>query len=97
MLAIGASGHLHIGTARPAAVTANPFTPNSASIVQGWQTFVANCRVCHARRAGGTGQRPQGAPPRLPILVVHLPPHGDGSIFQFVRNGIGGTAMRPFD
>lgn len=72
-------------------VPTNPVFPDANSIAQGRMLYESNCIECHGR----TGVPPDGLDlnPYPLDLTVHIPQHVDGEIYQFIANGIPGTAM----
>jgi mono/diheme cytochrome c family protein len=71
---------------------ANPIFSDQNSIETGRTIYQENCAACHG---------PRGIPPTgldlnpYPLdLTVHVPQHTDGSIFQFIHDGLPGTGMR---
>jgi mono/diheme cytochrome c family protein len=77
---------------RDTANLTNPIFPDQNSIATGRTIYSENCAACHGQR---------GIPPRglelnpYPLdLTVHVPQHTDGAIFQFIHDGLPGTAMR---
>jgi mono/diheme cytochrome c family protein len=92
VLAFGALGGA--STPEPAR---NPFPPNPESLEVGQRVYSQNCQACHG--VGGRGDGPMAArlePPPLD-LAVHVPLHSEGDLFRFVRDGISGTAMPPWE
>lgn len=72
----------------------NPVTADRNSIEQGQRLFMDNCQTCHGRN---------GVPPKgldlnpYPLdLTVHVPQHPDGQLYNFVYNGVAGSAMQPW-
>lgn len=72
-------------------IPSNPIFPDSNSIAQGRAIYEANCVTCHGR----TGV----PPPDLDLspypldLTIHIPQHSDGEIYNFIANGVPGSAM----
>ena len=71
----------------------NPIAPTNDSIAAGLQIYQSNCQLCHG--SGGRGDGPAGAglDPPPADLVVHVPLHPERALFEFIRDGIPGTAM----
>ncbi len=69
----------------------NPIFPDANSIAQGRGLYEANCMTCHGR----TGVPPDGLDlnPYPLDLTVHVPQHPDGDIYNFIANGVPGSAM----
>lgn len=81
--------HSHEGTAK---LPANPIFPDQNSIATGRALYQQNCVTCH----GQTGVPPKGLDlnPYPLDLTVHVPQHPDGVLFNFIKDGIAGTAMQ---
>lgn len=71
----------------------NPFPGDPDSIARGEALFAANCAQCHGADGRGDGPAAVGLDPPPAPLTVHVPLHGDGDLFQFISDGIAGTAM----
>jgi mono/diheme cytochrome c family protein len=73
-------------------IPTNPITADANSIAQGKTLFEQNCSACH----GQTGVPPKGLDlnPYPLDLTVHAPLHPDGQLFNFINDGIPGSAMR---
>jgi copper transport protein len=81
--------HTHTGSGD---LAANPIYPDANSINTGRTIFQQNCAACH-----GVNGVPPGNLNLSPYpldLTVHAPLHPDGQLFQFISNGIPGSAMR---
>lgn len=74
-----------------ASLPTNPVFPDANSIVAGRTLYEQNCLSCHGR----TGVPPQGLDlnPYPLDLSVHVPQHPDGQLYNFIANGVPGTAM----
>jgi putative copper export protein len=76
----------------------NPVVADAASLARGRQVYTGNCAVCHG--ISGLGDGPQAAilRPRPANLQVHLAGggHSDAQLYDWVSNGIGGSAMPAF-
>ena len=73
----------------------NPIPPTQESVAAGTLLYQENCQLCHG--AGGLGDGPAGAGLKPPPadLTVHVPLHPDRALFEFIQDGIPGTAMAP--
>ncbi len=73
----------------------NPIPPTQESVAVGMLLYQENCQLCHG--AGGLGDGPAGAGLKPPPadLTVHVPLHPDRALFEFIQEGIPGTAMAP--
>lgn len=74
----------------------NPFPATTESIGRGSSVYQANCAVCHGADARGGGPMAQTLNPPPADLIFHIPQHPDLDLFDFVSNGIPGTAMPAF-
>lgn len=74
-----------------ATLPANPVFPDANSIGTGRTLYEQNCLSCHGR----TGVPPPGLDlnPYPLDLTVHVPQHPDGQLYNFIANGVPGTAM----
>lgn len=70
----------------------NPIFPDQNSVAKGKTLYEQNCAACHGQR---------GVPPKgldlnpYPLdLTVHVPQHPDGSLYNFIKNGVPNSAMR---
>lgn len=75
---------------------ANPVPATAESIARGSSLYQANCSVCHGADARGRGPMAQTLNPPPSDLTIHIPQHPDVDLFDFVSNGIPGTAMPAF-
>jgi copper transport protein len=75
--------------------TTNPFPPTAESLATGRQVYQQNCQSCHGVDGRGDGPAAEGLDPPPADLVVHVPLHFDQAMFNFIKNGIPGTAMAP--
>jgi mono/diheme cytochrome c family protein len=87
LLLFGVHGH-----ETPEGLPENPIAPDSNSTTQGRTLFLENCATCHGR----SGVPPQGLDldPYPLDLTVHVPQHPDGQLYNFIANGVPGSAMR---
>ena len=74
----------------------NPLPPTPGSINAGDSLYVENCLACHGTGGRGDGPDAPGLEPVPADLTVHVPVHEDGAIFDFVMDGIDGSAMPSF-
>ncbi len=75
----------------------NPIKMTSSSVVTGQSIFSQNCVQCHGENGFGDG--PMAAtlnPPPADFHARHLDDHTDLQLFQWIQNGIPGTAMPAF-
>ena len=76
---------------------ANPIKMSASSVVTGQSIFSQNCVQCHGENGFGDG--PMAAtlnPPPADFHARHLDDHTDLQLFQWIQNGIPGTAMPAF-
>ena len=71
----------------------NPIPPSSESIGAGQALYQTHCLLCHGETGLGDGPSAATMNPPPADLVVHVPLHPDRALFDFVRDGIPGTAM----
>ena len=71
----------------------NPFLPNSDSLAVGSEVYSSSCATCHGQGGRGDGPAAAGLDPPPADLIVHVPLHSDRALFDFIRDGIEGTAM----
>lgn len=72
----------------------NPVPADAASLARGEQVYQANCAGCHG--LGGRGDGPAGIglrPPPADFRVHLAAGHTDRELFEWVTNGVAGTAM----
>jgi copper transport protein len=72
----------------------NPIVPDQASLARGKQIYDADCAVCHG--VDGRGDGPAAAtlrPPPADLRVHMAAGHTDAQLFNWVTNGVPGTAM----
>jgi copper transport protein len=74
----------------------NPVPATAESIAKGSSVYSANCAVCHGTDARGDGPMAQTLNPPPSDLTVHITQHPDADLFDFVSNGIQGSAMPAF-
>ena len=71
----------------------NPFAPNPESLAIGERVYTEACTSCHGVQGRGDGPAAAGLDPPPANLIVHVPLHPDRILFDFVHDGISGTAM----
>ena len=71
----------------------NPIPPSSESVRIGLALYQTHCLLCHGETGLGDGPSAATMNPPPADLVVHVPLHPDRALFDFVRDGIPGTAM----
>ncbi len=71
----------------------NPFPPNPESLAIGKQVYADGCASCHGAQGRGDGPAAVGLDPPPASLIVHVPLHPDRDLFNFIHDGIAGTAM----
>ena len=71
----------------------NPVPPSSESVREGLALYQTHCLLCHGETGLGDGPSAETMNPPPADLVVHVPLHPDRALFEFVRDGISGTAM----
>ena len=86
---------LTIGAGMPQGEMRNPFPLNQDSIALGELSYVSTCATCHGDDGRGDGPAGAGLNPSPSDLAVHVPLHSDVDLFDFISNGIEGTAMAP--
>ena len=75
------------------AVVRNPIPPTSDSVAAGQVVYQRYCQTCHGVNGRGDGPGGVDLEPPPADLAIHVPLHGDADIFEFISNGIEGTAM----
>ena len=73
----------------------NPIPPTQESVVAGMLLYQENCQLCHGTGGLGDGPAGSGLEPPPADLTVHVPLHPDRALFEFIQEGIPGTAMAP--
>ena len=71
----------------------NPIPPSSESVRGGLALYQTHCLLCHGETGLGDGPSAATMNPSPADLTVHVPLHPDRALFDFVRDGIPGTAM----
>ncbi len=73
----------------------NPIPPTQESVATGLRLYDQNCQLCHGAQGMGDGPAGAGLEPPPADLTVHVPLHPDQGLFEFIQEGIPGTAMAP--
>ena len=73
----------------------NPIPPTQESVAAGMLLYQENCQLCHGVKGMGDGPAGAGLEPPPADLTVHVPLHPDRALFEFIQEGIPGTAMAP--
>ena len=73
----------------------NPIPPTQESVAAGMLLYQENCQLCHGVNGMGDGPAGAGLKPPPADLTVHVPLHPDRALFEFIQEGIPGTAMAP--
>ncbi len=71
----------------------NPVLPSSESVALGRELYDIHCQQCHGFSGQGDGPAGAALDPPPADLVVHVPLHPDRALFDFISEGIDGTAM----
>lgn len=72
----------------------NPVPATPASIARGRQIYVTNCASCHGLTGRGDGPAGARLDPRPADFRVHMAAgHTDAQLFNWIANGVDGTAM----
>ena len=77
----------------PADSLRNPWPPTQESVSTGSATYATACASCHGATGRGDGVAAAALNPPPSDLAVHVPLHTDTELFDFIANGIDGTAM----
>ena len=95
--AVVAGGALLFGTlgAGEEVPVRNPIPPTQESVAAGMLLYQENCQLCHGTGGLGDGPAGVGLEPPPADLTVHVPLHPDRALFEFIQEGIPGTAMAP--
>ena len=96
-VAVVAGGALLFGTlgAGEELPARNPIPPTQDSVATGMLLYQENCQLCHGVKGMGDGPAGVGLAPPPADLTVHVPLHPDRALFEFIQEGIPGTAMAP--
>jgi mono/diheme cytochrome c family protein len=76
----------------------NPIAPSSAALAQGQGLYESRgCAECHGIAGRGDGLLGRALNPRPADFRVHMAAgHTDGELFDWIANGVQGTAMPPY-
>lgn len=76
----------------------NPIAPSSSSLARGEAVYQSSgCLECHGVAGRGDGPTGRTLNPRPADFRVHMAAgHTDGELFDWVSNGVPGTAMPPY-
>jgi mono/diheme cytochrome c family protein len=75
----------------------SPIPADAISVGRGLHIYQANCESCHGRIGAGDGPLSAKVNPPPANLQVHMAAgHSDGQLFDWITNGIVGSAMPPF-
>ena len=77
----------------PSSAERNPFAPDPESLAVGERVYGEACATCHGAQGRGDGLAGAGLDPPPANLIVHVPLHPDRILFDFISDGISGTAM----
>ncbi|MCC7447536.1 MAG: copper resistance protein CopC [Anaerolineae bacterium] len=76
----------------------NPYPADSEAVQRGHLTYVINCAGCHGTTGAGDGLTAAALNPKPANLRVHMAQgHTDGQLFEWISQGIDGTAMPAFE
>ena len=73
----------------------NPIPPTQESVAAGMLLYQESCQLCHGSTGMGDGPGGAGLNPPPADLTVHVPLHPDRDLFEFIAEGVPGTAMAP--
>ena len=88
-------GTLVSSTGQGSTPARNPIPPTQDSVAAGLGLYEQNCQLCHGVEGMGDGPAGVGLQPPPADLTVHVPLHPDRALFEFIQDGIPGTAMAP--
>ena len=71
----------------------NPIAPSPESVNTGLTLYQTHCLLCHGDTGLGDGPSAATMNPPPANLTVHVPLHPDRALFEYIRDGIPGTAM----
>jgi mono/diheme cytochrome c family protein len=76
----------------------NPVPVTPATLAQGKQVYIdQHCGTCHGETGRGDGPLGLGLNPRPADFRIHMQAgHTDGQLFDWISNGVRGTAMRGY-
>ncbi|HET6315611.1 MAG TPA: CopD family protein, partial [Chloroflexota bacterium] len=79
-----------------AGVLVNPIPPDAVSLADGKRVYEDSCAVCHGAAGRGNGPLAASLNPRPADFVQHVNLHPDDVLYNWIGEGIPGTAMPPF-
>lgn len=82
-----------IGAGAPTDALRNPWPPTQESVSAGSAIYATACASCHGETGRGDGAAASALNPPPSDLAVHVPLHSDAELYDFIANGIEGTAM----
>ena len=82
-----------LGAGAPTDLLRNPWPPTQASVSAGTALYATACASCHGDTGRGDGVAASALNPPPSDLAVHVPLHTDSELYDFIANGIDGTAM----
>jgi mono/diheme cytochrome c family protein len=74
----------------------NPVTMDQPALARGRMLYQQNCLTCHGVAGRGDGPVGRSLNPRPADLRAHVTQHPDGQLFDWVSNGVPGSAMPAF-
>jgi copper transport protein len=74
----------------------NPVQMDLAALERGKVLYQQNCLSCHGVAGRGDGPLGRALNPRPADLRAHVTQHPDGQLFDWLTNGVPGTAMPAF-
>jgi copper transport protein len=75
----------------------NPFAPDALSLATGRTVYEARCVICHGANGHGDGPAAATLNPAPADFRVHMAAgHTDAQLFQWLSDGVSGTAMPAF-
>lgn len=80
----------------PPEANGNPVALTEESVARGQILFAQNCAMCHGDTGRGDGPAGINLNPRPADFLVHVPYHGDQSLFGWITTGVQGTGMPAF-
>lgn len=81
------------GAGAPTDLLRNPWPPTQESVSAGTALYATACASCHGETGRGDGVAASALNPPPSDLAVHVPLHTDSELYDFIANGIDGTAM----
>ena len=100
-LLVLAGGAVGIASIQPdptaqALTLTNPIPPSAQSILRGQAVYTERCLNCHGPAGKGDGMVATTLNPPPADLTVHVNAHPDGQLFEWITDGIPGSAMPSF-